>query len=137
MHVGSDGAGPKSVPLLLDQTFPYKVEDLGDLQCKRGSVGPAWAALAPEALAIEPHQIVSFLLLREKNLKKLEKDVTFFRHWAFCPSLASTKAWRSAFVTSGTINWAPKVLRPRRTSSARTASKYHRGRVCMTSLSSW
>ena len=81
MHLRSDGAGPKLVPLLLHQPLRYEVKDLSDGQCEGDRCDPHGSFMTPEALAIEPHQVVS---------KELEKDITFLRHWAFCPSLART-----------------------------------------------
>ena len=73
LRVRSNGPGPKPVPLLLDQLFPYKVKDLSDRQRKRDQCDPHRPLVALEALAIESHQIVSFLLLREVNLEGVGK----------------------------------------------------------------
>ena len=73
VHVRSDGAGPKSVPLLLEQPVPHEIKDLGDRQCEGDRCDPHGPLVVPEALAVEPHQIVSFLLLREMNLEGVGK----------------------------------------------------------------
>ena len=73
VHLRSDGAGPKSVPLLLHQPLCYEVKDLSDRQCKGNWCDPHGSFVTLEALAIESHQVVSFRLLREINLEGVGK----------------------------------------------------------------